>query len=174
MRISPGMKFIDTCGIMLFINKKDVLRLHYNLGNKSAESCVAKREKQFYVPMPALGEAVYKIHEKCRDDADDVLMELNRLIRKDFLVVRFINNSSKTFQIAKQLSSEMNDDRDTISPMDAFILATAITEQDCTAFYTTDMKLILDTRVKDIISESRDDLGFQHMNVYGIDNILRS
>lgn len=168
------MKFIDTCGVLLFINKDDMLRRHYNLGNKQAESCVAKSEKQFCIPMPALGEAVYKVHEKCRNDADDVLGELNRLIQKDFLTVRFINNPSKTFQIARQLSSEMNDDRDSISPMDALILATAITEQDCVALYTTDTKLILDTRVKDIISDSRDDLGFQPMRVCDIYDILRS
>ena len=34
------MKFIDTCGAMLFINKIDPLRPHYYLGNKPAESCV--------------------------------------------------------------------------------------------------------------------------------------
>ena len=58
--------------------------------------------------------------------------------------------------------------------MDALILATAITEQDCVTFYTTDKKLILDTRVKDIISDSRDELGFQQMYVYDIDDIFRS
>ena len=168
------MKFIDTCGVMLFINRDDALRRHYNLGKKEAESCVAKNEKQFCIPMPALGEAVYKVHEKCGNHADDVLKELNRLIRNDFLTIRFINNPSKTFQIARQLSSEMNDDRDSISPMDALILATAITEQDCVALYTTYTKLILDTRVKDIISDSRDDLGFQPMRVCDIDDILRS
>lgn len=168
------MKFIDTCGAMLFINKNDTLRPHYNLGNKPAESCVARNEKQFCISMPALGEAIYKIHDKCGTNAEDALKELNRLIQKDFLRVRFINNPSKTFQIAKQLSSEMDDDRDSITPMDALILATAITEQDCIALYTTDTKLILDTRVKDIISESREDLGFQQMRVCDIDDILRS
>lgn len=59
--------------------------------------------------MPALGEAVYKVHEKCGDDADDILKELNRLMKNGFLRVRFINNPSKTFQIARQLSSEMDD-----------------------------------------------------------------
>ena len=151
-----------------------MLRPHYNLGNKPAESCVAKNEKQFCIPMPALGEAVYKVHEKCGDNADEVLEELNRLIRTNFLRVRFINNPSKTFQIAKQLCSEMKDDRDSIYPMDALILATAITEQDCYALYTTDTKLILDTRVQDVISDSRDELGFQPMHVYDIDDILRS
>lgn len=167
------MKFIDTCGVMLFINQYDMLRLHYNLGRKSAEKCVAKNEKQFCIPMPALGEAVYKVHEKCKDDADNVLVELNRLMRSGFLRVRFINNPSKTFQIARQLSSEMDDDRDSISPMDALILATAITEQDCIAFYTTDTKLLLDTHVMDIIRNSRDDLGLQPMHVYDMDSILR-
>ena len=167
------MKFIDTCGVMLFINQKDMLRRDYNLGTKPAERCVGSNEKQFCVPMPALGEAVYKVHEKFGDDADDILKELNRLMKKDFLRIRFINNPSKTFQIARQLSSEMDDDRDSISPMDALILATAITEQDCIAFYTTDTKLISDTRVHDIISESRDDLGFQGMRICGIDEVLR-
>lgn len=41
------MRFIDTCGVMLFINRDDVLRRHYNLGKKEAESCVAKNEKRF-------------------------------------------------------------------------------------------------------------------------------
>lgn len=54
------MKFIDTCGVLLFINRKDMLRPHYNLGNKPAESCVVKAEKQFCIPMPALGQVVYK------------------------------------------------------------------------------------------------------------------
>lgn len=151
-----------------------MLRPHYNLGNKPAESCVAKTEKQFYIPMPALGEVVYKVHEKCGTDADEVLKELNNLMRKDFLKVRFINNPSNTFQIARQLSSEMSDDRDSISPMDALILATAITEQDCTRFYTTDRKLILDTRVGEVISSSRDELGFQPMYVCDMGDILRS
>lgn len=159
------MKFIDTCGVLLFINRKDMLRPHYNSGNKPAESCVAKAEKQFCIPMPALGEVVYKVYDKCGADADEVLRELNNLIRKDFLKIRFINNPSKTFQIARQLSSEMSDDRDSISPMDALILAAAITEQDCIKFYTTDRKLILDTRVMDVISESRNELGFQPMRV---------
>ena len=79
------MKFIDTCGVLLFINKKDALRPHYNLGNKPAEKCVAKNEKQFCIPMPALGEVVYKVYEKCGTDADNVLKELNNLIRKNFL-----------------------------------------------------------------------------------------
>ena len=101
-------------------------------------------------------------------------MELNNLIRKDFLKIRFINNPSKTFQIARQLSSEMSDDRDSISPMDALILAAAITEQDCIKFYTTDRKLILDTHIMDVISGSRNELGFQPMRVCDIDDILRS
>ena len=167
------MKFIDTCGVMLFINPRDMLRRDYDLGTKPAESCVGKNERQFCVPMPALGEAVYKVHEKNGDDADDILKELNRLMKKEFLRIRFINNPSKTFQIARQLSSEMDDDRDSISPMDALILATAITEQDCVAFYTTDTKLISDTRVRDIISESRNDLGFPEMRVCDIDDVLR-
>ena len=167
------MKFIDTCGVMLFINQRDMLRRVYDLGIKPAESCVGRNEKQFCVPMPALGEAVYKVHEKCGDDAGDILRELNRLMKDGFLRVRFINNPSKTFQIARQLSSEMDDDRGSISPMDALILATAITEQDCVAFYTTDTRLIADTRVRDIISESREDLEFQEMRVCDIDDVLR-
>lgn len=87
MYIPSGMKFIDTCAVLLFINRRDMLRPHYNLGNKPAESCIAKNEKQFCIPMPALGEVVYKVHEKCGNDADDILKELNRLIRKDFLNV---------------------------------------------------------------------------------------
>lgn len=55
------MKFIDTYAVLLFINRRDMLRPHYNLSNKPAESCIAKNEKQFCIPMPALGEVVYNI-----------------------------------------------------------------------------------------------------------------
>lgn len=41
------MKFIDTCGVLLFIYRDDALRWHYNLGKKEVESCVAKNEKRF-------------------------------------------------------------------------------------------------------------------------------
>ena len=66
MCISPELKYIDTCCLMMFVNEKDALRKDYNIGRKKAESCVQRNLGPLSIPMPAFGEAIWMIRGKSR------------------------------------------------------------------------------------------------------------
>ncbi len=158
---------------MMFANRNDQLRKDYNIGKKPAEGIVYKNQGRYSVPMPAFGEAICKIRDKDHDRYSDVLIEIDRLIQYGFLEIRYIMNPSETFSIAKRISYEASDDRDQISPMDAFIVATATTDPDCKSFCTTDSRLVSDSNVIETISEWREGHGYPEMNIMGVENILK-
>ncbi len=157
---------------MMFINKNDSLRRVYDINRKPADVLFGKHK--FALPMPAMGELICKTRDKHPDDYKDSLDEMCRLIDRGFLDVRFISNATDVYGMAKDLVREPQDSRDRISPMDALILATAVTDQDCESFYTTDSKLIYDARVHEITNDYRDSLGFKKMRVADISDLLKS
>lgn len=156
----------------MFVNKNDSLRKVYDISKKPADVLFGKHK--FALPMPAMGELICKTREKQPDHYRDSLDEMCRLIDNEFLNARFLSNATDVYGMAKDLVREPRDSRDRISPMDALILATAVTDQDCESFYTTDSKLIYDARVHEIINEYRDSLGFKKMHVADISDLLKS
>lgn len=169
-----SLSYIDTCCVMMFVNKTDSLRSTYSIGNKKAEGCVKSGQREFCIPMPALGEAICKIRDKCGSERTmEALEEMNRLMDEGFLRVRYINDPSATFGLARSIAREVDDDRDAISPMDALILAAAATEQDCSIFYSTDVKLVSDCNVSQIVNDWREGQGLGEIKLLGISSVLR-
>ena len=123
--------------------------------------------------MAAFGEAICKVRDTCRDDIMQTMTEMNRLMDEGFFNVMYISNPSAVFRIAKDLSAGRKDGRDEISPMDALILASAVCEKDCDTFYTSDIKLLRDTNVQEIVCNERMDLGYEPLNIREVVEILR-
>lgn len=170
--MSPELSYIDTCCLMMFVNRGDSLRRDFNLGSKSAENCVKKNITSLCVPMPAFGEAICKIRDKSKGNAEDAMLEMNRLMDTGFLAVRYLSNPYEIYGLARELSRSVNDQRDAVSPMDALILASATVDQDCRLFYTTDVKLYAGCKVLDTVSEWCESMGFDKMNVKQLSRIL--
>ena len=157
---------------MMFVNKDDSLRKALDIGTKAAENCVRKNIRSLCVPMPAFGEAICKIRDKTKEKAKDGLLEMNRLMDSGFLSVRYLGNSYQVYGLARELSKDVNDPRDAVSPMDALIIASATADQDCRTFYTTDVKLFTECRVSDTVSEWRENMGFEPMAISQLSRIL--
>ena len=157
---------------MMFVNRDDSLRKDFDIGSKYAENCVRKNIRSLCVPMPAFGEAICKIRDKSKENAEDSMLEMNRLMDAGFLTVRYLSNPYEIYGLARELSKGVNDPRDAVSPMDALIIASATVDQDCRSFYTTDAKLFTECRVKDTVSEWRENLGFDTMAILQLSKIL--
>lgn len=157
----------------MFAYRKDRRRIENHLGSKPAEGCVARNERHLHFPMAAFGEAICKVRDTCRDDIMQTMTEMNRLMDEGFFNVMYISNPSAVFRIAKDLSAGRKDGRDEISPMDALILASAVCEKDCDTFYTSDIKLLRDTNVQEIVCNERMDLGYEPLNIREVVEILR-
>ena len=170
--MSPELSYIDTCCLMMFVNKTDRLRNELGIGQKSADKCVKRGVGNFCVPMPAFGEAICKIHDKAKDRTADVMNEMIHLMDTGFITVRYLNNPSDVYGLAKTLSKDVDDKRDAISPMDALIVAAAAVEQDCRVFYTADVKLQTEFAVSDAVSEWREHHDFDPMVIKPIDVVL--
>ena len=99
--------------------------------------------------------------------------ELQRLIDIGFLDVVYLSNPSQLYRFAGELCSPVHDERDVISPMDAQIVAAATVDSRCTVFYTTDVKLISDSRVNDRVKEWREDNGMEPLKIMDVSSILR-
>ena len=89
-----------------------------------------------------------------------------------FLTARYLSNPYVIYGLARELSKGANDPRDAVSPMDVLIIASATVDQDCRSFYTTDAKLFTECRVKDTVSEWRENLGFDTMAILQLSKIL--
>lgn len=155
----------------MFVNKRDTLRKAYGIERKNVESLF--RNQRFALPMPAMGELLYKIREKQPDDYRDSIDNLFKLVDSGFIEVRFISNASKVYDMAKKIVEMKCDSRDRISPMDALIFSTAVADQDCMAFYTADVKLISASQTHGLVDEFREELGYEPMNVADISDIMK-
>lgn len=122
--------------------------------------------------MPALGEVFCKIRDKCKDNSNEVLLTLNKLMDDGYFRTRYISNPYDTFELSKRLSNRRRDSRDLISAMDALILATAIVDPDCTEFYTSDTKLVSDSNVSEIVADYRENNDYDRMAEIPIDKII--
>ena len=100
------------------------------------------------------------------------LDDLNRLLDKGRIKAEYIK-SQEVFAIAKEISSEKEDVRDQISPMDALIVSSAAVDDSCSRFYTTDSRLISNSEVSDIIGEWRDNMGYRPMTIMDVSDIFR-
>ena len=167
------MSYIDTCILQVFSDRKDSLRKDYEIGSKKIDSLLKNKSECLCIPMPALGEAICMIRRKAKDRSIDVITELYRLIDADVLTVCYLNNAYDTFAIAKELSERVDDDRDWVSPMDAFIAASAVVDGNCTTLYTTDQNLISNYRVSDIIQRWRDKNDYPELQIRDIPDLLK-
>ncbi|MBQ8180325.1 MAG: hypothetical protein IJ026_07845 [Candidatus Methanomethylophilaceae archaeon] len=157
------MSYLDTCCIMLFMNRWD--RLRNSLGvktNRNAESLVRRNHGRFIASVPALGEAIQMTHAKCDSDTEtDAHTELIRMMDNGFIEPRHIISGREAFRLAGRIASgSVNDDRDTVSPMDALITAVAATDPECVTLYTTDDTLNNNYHVHDTVCEWREAMGY--------------
>ncbi len=157
---------------MMFIDKKDQLR-NEKIGKKQIDTMLKSSAKHVAVPMPALGEAIHKVREKAKDRSREVFEELNHLLDNGIIEVRFIKNANDTFHIAQELSKNTTDDRDSISPMDALIAASAATDPQCKLFITNDSRLLLDGNVSETINNWREENGFIGLQIKDDSKIIK-
>ena len=157
---------------MMLLDPNDNLRRIFNLGTKTAEK-ILRKNVSFVIPAPALGEAVMKVRDKRPDKFLDDMAELDRLLKTGLLNLSYIHNPTGVYYWAKRLSEMDNDDRDTISPMDALIAGTAIADPDSTTFYTVD-SLLTNSSMWDDVAEWRNDRGMRKISVSGIEDVIRT
>lgn len=166
------MTYIDTCVLMMFIDTKDPLRPEGTKWKK-IENVLKKNVKQIAVPMPAFGEAFCKIRDKAEDRIHDVREELDRLINANYIKIRYLRNGTDLFNIAAKLSKKNNDDRNNVSPMDALILASALTEPECTTFVTTDTTLLMNSDILELVEEWRSNNNMHELKIVDVNAIFR-
>ena len=166
------MTYIDTCVLMMFIDTKDPLRPEGTRWKK-IENVLKKNVKQIAVPMPAFGEAFCKIRDKAEDRIHDVREELDRLINANYIKIRYLRNGIDLFSIASRLSKKNNDDRNNVSPMDALILASALTEPECTTFVTTDTTLLMNSDILELVEEWRSNNDMHELKIVDVNAIFR-
>ena len=123
--------------------------------------------------MPAFGEAFCKIRDKAEDRIHDVREELDRLINANYIKIRYLRNGTDLFNIAAKLSKKNNDDRNNVSPMDALILASALTEPECTTFVTTDTTLLMNSDILELVEEWRSNNNMHELKIVDVNAIFR-
>lgn len=168
------MIYIDTCVLKLLVDEKDSLRKDKNFRKRAPELLLRKNAVPLCVPMPAFGEAVCKIKDKCGDRGRDVFLELDRIMDNGTVVPRYLSDARAVFGLAKELSEDSQDDRDLISPMDAFIVAAAAADPECNLLVTSDTSLILDARLADAVASFREDRDFDTLQIKKYPAIFRS
>ena len=157
---------------MMFIDTKDPLRPEGTRWKK-IENVLKKNVKQIAVPMPAFGEAFCKIRDKAEGRIHDVREELDRLINANYIKIRYLRNGTDLFNIAAKLSKKNNDDRNNVSPMDALILASALTEPECTTFVTTDTTLLMNSDILELVEEWRSNNNMHELKIVDVNAIFR-
>lgn len=155
----------------MFIDRNDDLRDTLDIGQKDANAAVKRSHPEFGVSMPAFGEAICKILERSTD-SKPVFEEMTRLMDISFMTPKYISEPSVTYGLAKTICSEKTDGRDSISPMDGLILATAAVDTDCRIFYTCDSKLQVHSDAWDAIDEYRTDRDADPLVIRPIDDII--
>ena len=164
---------LDTCVMQMFADSRDALRSRYGIRAGNIESSLRRNHERFMIPVAALGEVISKIRDKKRDRAPEALTEIIRLLDADVVAPLYIRNGYDTYNLAKEMSSSVRDGRDYISPMDALIIASAVTEPVCSAFVTSDKTLASDSKVFLIANEYREQYGYNQFKVKDIDEILK-
>lgn len=158
------MTYVDTCYVMMFINKKDVLRAEYGIERKPIDKLIT--DSVFRVPLSAIGETFHKIGDKVKDREHrmDIYRELQRLFDIGFLEVAHIDSGAEVFSRAATIMCKNNgDDRDSISPMDALILAVSVSDRESKFFCTTNQKLMFNYELKEYIKDERNAMGFDEI-----------
>lgn len=125
------------------------------------------------IPVSALGEVISKIRDKKRDRAPEALLEIIRLLDADVVAPLYIRNGYDTYNLAKEMSNTVRDRRDFISPMDALIVASAVTEPMCSAFLTSDKTLISDEDLPLIANDYREQHGFGRFTIRGVAGLFK-
>ena len=166
------LKYIDTCCVILIIDKDDSHRKDYSCGSRKGETLFPKNTR-FCIPEVALGEAVMKIMDKRSGSFQAAMQEYQRLVEKGFLTVDYIKDPAFVFDLSKKIAREKEDSRDRISPSDALILACAAAEKNCRKFYTSDSKLLTDLSVSKAVDDWRSNNGYEKMEISEIADILK-
>ena len=158
----------------MFIDQKDPLRYGYGIrySSKIESSLISRNRGILCVPMPALGEVICKVKDKCDGRESEIMTELYRLL-DNTIHIRYIRDASDTFGLAKAFSKDVSDDRNRISPMDALITATATVDPDCSVLYTTDSILLSDARVSEIIDDWRCNNEYGSMSIRDVSDIIK-
>lgn len=156
---------------MMFIDKNDGLRDKLEIGQKDANAAIRRSHPDFGVSMPAFGEAICKIIER-NTDSGPVFAEMTRLIDISFMTPKYISKPSATYGLARTICSDKADGRDSISPMDGLILATAAVDTDCRVFYTRDSRLQVHSDAWDAIDEYRADHDADPLAIRPIDDLF--
>jgi len=154
----------------MLLDSSDKLRHQFDIGNKSAEK-VVKKNNTFTVPMPVLGEAIFKIRDKRPDSFLENMGELDRLMKIGFIKVGYIHNAD-AYKWAKELSEMFDDSRDSIDLADALIAGSAITDPNCSTLYTVDDKLLTNYSMLEKIEEWRKDRGMMSFRTSSIMDVL--
>lgn len=170
--MSAEVSYLDTCAVMLFVNKDDELRNNYGIGKKAASVAVCRNHHQLCVAMPALGEVFHMIRQKCGSNYMGPLKELNALLDSRFLETRYITNPGSVYSLAGRLVRETRDSRDSISAMDALVVATAATDPECTRLYTSDVALVSVSSVSDEVEGWREDQGYKKLAIRELSDIF--
>ncbi|MBR6204878.1 MAG: hypothetical protein IKQ60_07540 [Candidatus Methanomethylophilaceae archaeon] len=165
-------KYVDSCCVILMIDKDDTHRDDYGCGRKKYEALFPKNTR-FSVPEVAMGETVMKIMDKRPGSFQMAMQEYERLVGLGFLNVSYIRDPSFTFSLSKEISKERADSRDRISAADALILACAAADKDCSVFYTSDSKLLTDSFVSKAVDEWRSSSDYDEMRIMDIADALK-
>ena len=168
-----GSRYVDSCCVILIIDKDDTHRKDYGCGRKGGEALFPKN-MQFSVPEVAMGETVMKIMDKRPGSFQAAMQEYERLVGSGFLRASYIRDSAFTFDLAKEISREKADSRDRISAADALILACAAADEDCSVFYTSDSKLLTDSSVSKAVDDWRSSSDYGEMRIMDMADVLKS
>ena len=157
----------------MFINDRDPIRNDYGMKKKKAENCVNRSAYPFTIPIPALGEAVCKLHEKTGDRWNDVMCELDRLIGIGFLNTSYLQDPAELYAVARELCEQTDDQRDMISPTDALIVAAATVDPNCCALYTTDSSILSVLSTSEKVSDWREEHHYRPLRIHDPSSILK-
>jgi hypothetical protein len=90
-----GLRYVDSCCVILIIDKDDTHRKDYGCGRKNGEVLFPKNTR-FSVPEVAMGETVMKIMDKRPGSFQAAMQEYERLVGTGFLRVSYIRDSAFT------------------------------------------------------------------------------
>lgn len=161
------MSYVDTCCLMAFVWSKDQLRIQNGLGSRKAESLVPRNHPEFRVPMPAVGEAVCKIMDKNSDEhTQEIFQELERLIKSGFIKISYLKRDASVFNLTSRIMSmKPKDERDSVSAMDALIVASSAIDPDCEIIYTEDSGIAFNWELLQTLNDWRLQRGYSQVSI---------
>lgn len=163
----PSVNYLDTCCVLMFIDRGDRLRKSFEIGSVNIERRLKSNMGDFCIPMPAFGEALCKVLEH-KDDPEGTFSELKRLVDAHVLHIRYLD-SPAAFGLAYNLCREQHFRRDTVSIMDGLILASAVSDMECTRFYTTDTTLLTSAHAAAVIDDYRSAQDWPELKIREVD-----